>query len=534
MSLVSRLLIALALLLAPLGAVVQPKLVLVIVVDQFRYDYLTRFRTEYTGAFDRLLRHGAVFTNAHLEHFPTVTAVGHATVLTGATPSLSGIVANEWYDRDSGRRVTSVTDTEAKLLGAASGEGASPRRLLVSTVADELKMAGRERTRVVGISLKDRAAILPVGRTADAAYWFDERSGNFVSSTYYFGDLPAWVKDFNSSGTVQRYAGAEWRALAGGGLLAKLPDAAGPGLYGAVDRSPFGNELLLAFAERVIEAEQLGLRGATDVLSVSLSSNDRVGHDAGPDSPEVRDISLRTDRALDGFFRFLDKRLGLANVLVVLTSDHGVAPLPETQAARKMPGGRIPEKSLRAAVEQALASRYGAGNWVLAFLYGSVYLNTELIREKGLSPEEVQNTAAEALRRAPQVARVYTRAQLEAGRPALDLVDRRVANGFHARRSGDVIAVLEPYWLLSQKGTTHGSPYSYDSHVPLIFMGPGTRPGYYHRMVAINDIAATLATLLEVETPSGAVGRVLDEILAPPPAARPAAPGRAPTPSSGR
>lgn len=535
MCLVSRLFLALALVLAPLGAAVQPKLVLVIVIDQFRYDYLTRFRSEYTGAFDRLLRQGAVFTNAHLEHFPTVTAVGHATVLTGATPSLSGIVANEWYDRDSGRRVTCVTDTEEKLLGVTSGEGASPRRLLVSTVADELKMAGRGRPRVFGISMKDRAAILPVGRMADAAYWFDERSGNFVSSTYYFGDLPSWVKDFNSSGTVQRYAGAEWRALAGGSLLAKLPDAAGPGLYAAVDRSPFGNEVLLAFAERLLEAEQLGLRGATDVLSVSLSSNDRVGHDAGPDSPEVRDISVRTDRALDGFFRFLDKRLGLASVLVVLTSDHGVAPLPETQAARKMPGGRIPEKSLRVAVEQTLASRYGAGNWVLDFLYGSIYLNTGLIREKGLSPEAVQNTAAEALTREPHVARVYTRAQLERGWLALDRVDRWVANAFHRRRSGDVITVLEPYWIFPQKGTTHGSPYSYDSHLPVIFMGPGIRAGHYHRMVAINDIAPTLATLLEVETPSGSVGRVLDEILAPAPAARPAALRRsAAPPSNGR
>lgn len=514
-------LLALVLLLAPLAPAVQPKLIVLIVVDQFRYDYLTRFRSEYTGGIERLMRQGAVFTNAHLEHFPTVTAVGHATVLTGATPSLSGIVANEWYDRDSGRRVTSVADAEMKPVGAASGEGASPRRLLVSTVADELKMAGRGRPRVIGVSFKDRSAILSVGRSADAAYWFDERSGHFISSTYYMTELPAWVKDFNSSGAVQRYAGAEWKALSGGSLLGKLPQAAGTSLYAAVERSPFGNELLLAFAERAVEAEQLGLRDATDVLSVSLSSNDRVGHDAGPDSPEVRDISVRTDQALESFFRFLDKRLGLNNVLIVLTSDHGVAPLPELQAARRMPGGRISEKNLRAVVEQALAQRYGAGNWVLDASYGSFYLNTELIGQKGLRPEEVQETAADALRRVAHVARVYTRAQLEAGRFPMDRVSRRVANGFHLRRSGDVITVLEPYWIFLQKGTTHGSPYSYDSHLPVMFMGPGIRPGYYHRMIAINDIAPTLATLLAVETPSGSVGRVLDEILAPaPPPAR--------------
>jgi hypothetical protein len=402
-----------------------------------------------------------------------------------------------------------------KPVGGPSGEGASPRRLLVSTVADELKMAGRGRPRVIGVSFKDRGAILAVGRTADAAYWFDERTGHFISSTYYLAELPAWVKDFNSSGAVERYAGAEWKALSSGGLLGKLPQVAGSSLYRAVERSPFGNDLLLAFAERAVEAERLGLRDATDVLSISLSSNDRVGHEAGPDSHEVRDISVRTDHALEGFFRFLDKRLGLSHVLVVLTSDHGVAPLPEVQAARKMPGGRILEKNLRAVVEQALISRYGAGNWVLDAVYGSFYLNTELIGQKGLRPEEVQETAAEALRRVAHVARVYTRAQLEAGRLPMDRVSRRVANGFHLRRSGDVITVLEPYWMFTQKGTTHGSPYSYDAHLPVIFMGPGIRTGYYHRMIAMNDIAPTLATLLEVETPSGSVGRVLEEMLAP-------------------
>jgi hypothetical protein len=511
----SLLLLVLVWLLAPLAPAVQPKLVVLIVVDQFRYDYLTRFRPEYTGGLDRLLRQGAVFTDAHLEHFPTVTAVGHATVLTGATPSLSGIVANEWYDREFGRRVTSVADAEMKPVGGSSGEGASPRRLLVSTVADELKMTGRGKPRVIGVSFKDRSAILPVGRSADAAYWFDERTGHFISSTYYLTELPAWVRDFNSSGAVERYAGAEWKALSGGGLLGKLPQVADSSLYTAVERSPFGNELLLAFAEKAVEAEQLGLRDATDVLSVSLSSNDRVGHETGPDSPEVRDISVRTDRALEDFFRFLDKRLGLDKVLVVLTSDHGVAPLPEVQAARKMPGGRIPEKNLRAVVEQALISRYGAGNWVLDAVYGSFYLNTELIGQKGLRPEDVQETAAEALRRVAHVARVYTRAQLEAGCLPMDRVSRRVANGFHLRRSGDVITVLEPYWIFPQKGTTHGSPYSYDAHLPVIFMGPGIRPGYYHRTIAINDIAPTLATLLAVETPSGSVGRVLEEMLSP-------------------
>jgi len=254
----------------------KPKLVVAIVIDQFRYDYLTRYRSDYHGGFDLLLSKGAVFTNARYQQFPTVTAVGHSIFLSGAMPSLSGIVANAWYDREAGIEVTSVSDPQTSLVGGLPGVGSSPRRMLVDTVGDELKIADNNQSRVIGISLKDRAAILPAGHMANAAYWFDSKSGNFVSSTYYFDEAPAWVKEANAARPADHYARQAW-------LGHEMPQ---PGqLYSAIEATPYGNEIVEAFAERALAAEQLGQRGVTDLLAVSFSSNDYVGHAYGPDSP---------------------------------------------------------------------------------------------------------------------------------------------------------------------------------------------------------------------------------------------------------
>lgn len=482
----------------------KPKLVVMITVDQFRQDYLTRFRAAYKGGLDRLLKEGAVFTNARYEHFPTVTAIGHATILTGATPSISGIIGNDWYDREEGRSVTSVSDPTMKPLGA-EGTGASPRRLLPSTLGDELKIAGDGKPRVIGISLKDRGAILPAGHSADGAYWFDAKTGNFASSTFYFADLPAWVKDFNASRPADKYRGAAW-------LDHKLPDIPGK-LYTSIATSPFGNDMLLDMAERTMQAEQLGKRDVTDLLAVSFSSNDYVGHHYGPDSPEVREISIRTDAVLDRFFRFLDAQVGMANVLVVLTADHGVSPTPEAAAARRMPGGRMPRGIVQSTVQGALVKRFGEGKWILSPSEHSLYLNLDLIRAKNLDRAEVNRVAAQAALEVPHVFRVYTRERLMDGAALEDQVGRRVMNGFYVRRSADVHILLEPYWMFSASGTTHGTTFSYDAHVPLVFMGAGIRPGRYFNAVGPHDIAPTLAAILEVETPSGSVGRVLEEMF---------------------
>jgi len=497
------------------------RLVLLVAVDQCRYDYLTRFRDEFSGGLARLLTTGAVFSNAYLDHYPTVTAIGHSTMLSGATPAISGIIGNDWYDRALGRSVTSVSDPGTTLVGG-TGEGASPRRLLVSTVGDELKSASRaaegapNRPKVFGLSLKDRSAVLPAGHMADGAYWFDTGTGAFITSTFYRPDLPAWVAGFNAKKLGDASAGKTWTFLdASSGPGHAMPAAVGAPLYAALYGSPYGNELLAAFAETAIEAERLGQRGVTDILSVSFSSNDAVGHAYGPDSPEVRDMTVRTDRLLQTFFARVDALVGLDHTLVVLTADHGVAPLPELQQARRLPGGRLKGEELFTPIEDALRARFGEGKWILSTAGTSPYLNHVLIAEKKLDPAEVRRVAAVAAQSAPHVARVYTREQLLSGEVAPDTIGRRILRGYNLTRSGDLEIVLEPYWMRAASGTTHGTPYAYDAHIPLVFMGPGIRPGRYDATVALNDLAPTVATLLAIETPSGSQGRVLNEILLP-------------------
>jgi hypothetical protein len=495
----------------------RPKLVVAITVDQFRYDYLTKFRDKYNGGLARLLNQGAVFTNAYYEHYPTVTAIGHSTFLTGATPSISGIIANEWFDRETGKAVTSVEDSEAITLGGQGrgGKAASPRRLLVSTVGDELKMAGRG-SKVIGISVKDRSAILPAGHLANGAYWFDPANGNFVSSTYYFNELPAWVTDFNKTRFADKFVAAEWKPVGGGGIFKTMAAAADKDYWTSIENSPYANDIVQKFAESAIIGEQLGKRDTTDVLAVSFSANDFIGHAMGPEHPQVRDISIRTDRTLAEFFKFIDTQVGMRNVLVVFTADHGVAPSPEAKQDGKMPGGRIVTKQMSASVEEHLVQKFGKGKWIASGDI-SIYLNQALIREKKLSPDVVAEEAAAAARAYPHVFRAYTKRQMMNGDVPGDMFDKRVLNGFNQARGADVVILQEPYYLMGgTKGSSHGTPYSYDAHVPVIFLGDWIKPGRYHRRVMVNDIAPTLATILDVETPAGAVGRALDEIIANP------------------
>jgi predicted AlkP superfamily pyrophosphatase or phosphodiesterase len=499
------------------------RLVLLIAVDQFRYDYLTRFRSEYTSGLQRLLSQGAVFTNANLEHYPTVTAVGHATMLTGATPSESGIIGNDWFDRASGKSVTSVSDPAVTPVGSATGSAASPRRLLVSTVGDELKLASRaagsDAPRVFGVSLKDRSAILPAGRGANAAYWWDTKTGRFVTSSYYMPDAPAWVQTYNDKKTVNLYAGRTWTALDSPAvMLRQLPDAPGAPLYDAVYGSPFGNDELLGFAIELLQREQLGQRRATDLLSVSFSSNDSVGHTYGPDSAQVRDIAIRTDATIGRLLAEVDRAVGLSHVIVAFTTDHGVAPVPETLKQRGLPGGRMTAKELFGPIELALATAFGEGKWLMGTAGSSPYLNYDFMNSLSLDASAVRRAAAAAAMKVDHVARVYTRDQLQQGNVPNDRVGSRVLRGFNAQRSGDLEIILEPYWMRQAQGTTHGTPYNYDAHIPFVLMGARIQPGEYSGAVALNDLAPTLATLVGVEIPAASVGRVLTEAIRPRPA----------------
>jgi predicted AlkP superfamily pyrophosphatase or phosphodiesterase len=507
----TRLLLALALVLSsgslqaqlsPLSDA-RPTLVLAVMVDQLRYDYLTRHGADFDAGLARLLKEGAVFTNANYEAAPTMTAVGHSTFLSGATPSVSGIAGNGWYSRKEGAAIQSITDNNVIPLGTPNG--ASPHRLRVSTIGDELKQSGHG-GKVYGVSLKDRSAILPAGRGADGAFWLV--NGSFVSSSWYFPELPAWASAFNAGKPADRFAGQEWM----GTTLPATPDQE---LYRAIDSTPFADQLVLDFALQVLAAEQLGKSSKTDLLAVSFSAMDYLGHGSGPDTPQMREMVLSIDDKVGTLLAAAERQAGRGKVLLVFSADHGVAPVPEEQVAQQLPGGRYDSQAEARAVQQALAAAFGEGDYILANSELGYYLNYDAVVDASISRTTIEEVAAEALRRMPQVARVYTRTALEQSRVAGDRIDQRVINGFHREESGDLVVIHDPVWLSGRGGTTHGSPYSYDTHVPLIFWGPRQliKPGYYSTDVAIHDIAPTLATLLRVAVPSGAQGRMLHELL---------------------
>ncbi len=502
----------------------KPKLVVGIIIDQFRYDYLTRFRTSYHGGLDQLMTQGADFTNAFYAQVPTVTAVGHSIFMSGAMPAVSGIIGNTWYDRNDKKTVTSVCDWEEKIVGGQNepkgskctdSDPASPRRLLASTVGDELRTA-HPASKVIGISIKARGAILPSGHRAAGAYWFDDATGHFVSSTFYMNELPAWAAAFNTRNLPAQYVDRKWEGFPQWDFHAKngrLP-------YEALPASPWGNELIEQFAESAINGEQLGQHEATDLLTVSFSSNDYVGHRVGPDAPEVRDMAMRTDQLLAKLFRLIDGKVGMKNVIVVLSADHGVASTPQQDETDKMPGGYI-KGSAETVVQSALTQKFGGGAWLVPGVgEATLYLNGETLAKavaadgKPISESEVYKTAREALFAAAQlhVSRVYTRTELENGVTG-DFIATAAMNGFYPPRSGDLSLIFEPGYMNAKTGTTHFSPYAYDRHVPVLFMGPGIRAGQYNETIMPNDIAPTLATLLQVQTPSGSSGRVLTEML---------------------
>lgn len=520
------------------AAPAKARLVVAITIDQFRFDYLRRFEDLYgEGGFKRLLKGGAVFTQANYIHVPTVTACGHATFLTGTTPAYNGIIGNDWYDRETGTRVTSVTDRSVKGLGSRDGAGgASPVRLIGTTVGDEMKLASGGVAKVVGVSIKDRGAILPAGKRPDGAYWYNAATGNLISSTYYFNDLPEWVKAFNRDQRPDRFFGKRWEKLLpeaayqrsgpDDAAFEKSPvgnkfpytitggeEAPGPRFYSLFQSTPFANDYLVDFAKAAIEGEKLGTDDVADLLAISFSSNDMVGHNYGPYSHEVQDISLRTDRALAELFSYLDRRIGLDRTIIVLTADHGVGPAPEQVEAMGY-GGRLEAKELREAVETALDQRFGQEKWVLADTNYNVYLDEKVVEKLKLSIEEVENVAAQALLGKRGIAECFTRSQILSGRLPQTMVATRVASGYNPHRNGNLVIVVEPFYLIGEGAVaSHGTPYGYDAHVPVLFHGMGIVAGEYHQDCSPADIAPTLAALLKIEPPSNSIGRVLAEAI---------------------
>jgi hypothetical protein len=368
--------------------------------------------------------------------------------------------------------------------------------------------------------MKDRASILPAGRMADAAYWIDNQSGNVVSSTWYQSKLPDWVEHFNAGRPALRYLGHSWFPIGKDAssarpflTLSKTPDKA---YFSEWGKTPYANDMLEEVAEQVLQNEQLGHHAGTDVLTISFSANDHLGHAVGPDAPEVEDISVCTARVLGKLLAAAVKQAGgLDNLLVVVTADHGVAPVPEVNTGRKMPGGRIDKEEYLGRIQSALTKRFGEGKWLLGTQESGFYFDYDLIAQKKLKASAVEDEAAAAAMTLPYVARTYTRTQLLRHEAAQSQIDEYVARSFYPQRGPDVIVIMKPYYLGGAEGTGHGSPYDYDSHVPLIFYGSQVPAGVYGERVGISDVAPTLAAILQVETPSGNVGHVLTQVAGP-------------------
>lgn len=522
----------------PAAEEAKPRLVVAIMIDQFPAEYLDRFGSRFgSDGFKRLQAEGAEFTNCHHGQAAAQTACGHAVLLTGRYPRSTGIVANYVWDRAANERRPVVYDADAPLLDA-KGDGVSVRALLGPHLADQLKQQSPD-AKVFSIAGKDRAAILMGGHRADGVYWWDKNTGRFITSRYYRKEYPAWVTRLNAARLADRYFGTEWtRALPQSAYAPLGPDdVAAEGLrtgfgnvfphklgvgdkpdsefYTDVMATPFGNALVLEAAWAAVEAQGLGADETTDLLAIGLSATDYAGHSFGPDSHEIMDLAVRTDRQIADLLGRLDKRIGLERCLIVVSSDHGIAPLVEVAQQQGKTAGRVDEKLLTEKPEAALRERFGPApsRYVAAWADPYLYLNYETLRLRDVSRETSERVAAEAIASIPGVQLACTRSDILSGQLPDGKVYAMVRRGFHPERSGDVHVVFEPYHTTYATGTMHHGPHDYDTHVPLLLMGPGIKPGHYDTRSAPGDVAPTLAQLLGVAPPAGNECRVLSEAL---------------------
>jgi len=544
---------------APAAAGSSPRLILQVTVDQLRGDLPGRYLERMgEGGFRYLLDRGVVFADARHTHANTETIVGHATLATGATPSAHGLVGNVWFDRASGHLVYNIEDDRYPLLTAgadvdaaseidptqkaATTEGRSPATLLVSTFSDELAITTAGRAKIFGVSVKDRGAVSLAGH-AGKAFWFSKQKGEFVTSRYYYERYPEWVVAFNAAKLAERYAGKSWellhdRATYRYGDRDDQPWETQFGTYGRVfphpygpsdgkyfttllTLSPAGDELTLDFAKALIAAEGLGQDEVTDYLSVSFSSTDYVGHLFGPSSLEAEDNLLRLDRTLAALLEFVDARVGLANTLIVLSADHGGPEVPGALNELGIDAGYVdPESWDRQAGIAALKRRFGIGGELIQkYFHPYVYLDRDLLRERGLDPGEVESAVAEEIQKFPGVALAVSSTALIEGRVPDTPLLRSILDNHNPRRSGDVFVVFEPHWFIADfdgltVAATHGSPWRYDNFVPLVFAGANLEPRRVYRPVTTLDVAPTLSVIAGTKFPSAANGQVLPEALA--------------------
>lgn len=513
------------------AATQQPKLVVGIVVDQMRYDYIYRYWNKFgTDGFKRLVNEGFFCRNTHYNYVPTYTGPGHASIYTGTTPEIHGIIANDWYTIESRKETYCTEDGSVKTVGAKSSGQMSPKNMLATSVADELRLSNGKRSKVIGIALKDRGAILPAGHTANAAYWYDGYTGNWITSTFYMQELPQWVSNFNAKEYPKQYLSKPWTTLLPiEQYTESLPDdspyekkfrgeaapvfphdlpklmADNQGL-GLLRTTPFGNSLTKEFALEAIKNENLGKGQYTDMITVSFSSPDYVGHSFGTMAIETEDTYLRLDKDIAEILKFLDTWVGKNNVIVFLTADHGAVQVPAYLSDNRVPSGYLNPWPVLDSLRRSFFGMHG-DSIILKYDNHQVYLNRKVIAEKKLNKTEIENQVAAAMMKVKGISGAVTSTVINSTQ-FTEGIKYRIQKGYYPKRSGDVMVYLDPAWVeYDRVGTTHGAPYTYDTHVPLLWYGWNIKPGSSGEPLCITDIAPTLSMMLNIPFPNGCTGR---------------------------
>jgi predicted AlkP superfamily pyrophosphatase or phosphodiesterase len=518
----------------------KPTLVVGIVIDQMRYDYLTRYYDRYgEGGFKRLLKNGFSLENAHYNYIPTYTAVGHASIYTGTTPNMHGIIGNWWYDKYQKKSIYCVTDANYQTVGSDSKYGSrSPYRMYTTTITDQLRLAQNMRGKTIGVAIKDRSSILPAGHTATAAYWFDNTpESKVITSSFYMKELPEWVQQFNASKPAEKYTSKPWETLYDiKTYTSSLPDNnAYEGLFkgektpvfphdlpslkaqnwgnGIIKETPFGNSITLDLAKAAITGEDLGKTDVTDFLAISFSSTDYVGHKYGPDAIETEDTYLRLDKDLADLFTFLDTEVGAHKYTVFLTADHAAAQVPAYLQSLRIPAPYFDSKGFKEFIKQVSLKHFKSDKVVENISNYQLFLNKQTLESLNLNSDEVSQILADEAILFDGIYKAVTSRTLQTT-SFHDGIMNTLQNGYNQKFSGDVLMIPDPGAITRERtGTTHGSGYSYDTHIPMIFYGNGIKKGHSVKKYQIIDIAPTLSTLLDIEFPNGATGKVIDEVL---------------------
>jgi predicted AlkP superfamily pyrophosphatase or phosphodiesterase len=514
----------------------RPKLVVGIVIDQMRWDYLYRYNARYReDGFKKLLKNGYSFENTLIPYVPTYTAVGHSCVYTGGIPATTGIVGNNWYEKSIKKNIYCTEDSTVRGVGNSDDEGKmSPRNMWATTIGDELRLSNNFESKVIGIALKDRGAILPAGHNANAAYWYDDKTGKWITSNYYMNSLPAWVDAFNAKDTVGSYMKKDWETLYPIASYKQSTADDKPyednlqglktnvfpyklstltsGKYNTFKYTPHAATFSFDFAKSVIENEKLGAGKAIDMLALSISSTDYMGHTFGPNSIEAEDTYLRLDKDIADFINYLDAKMGKDNYLLFLTADHGVSHIPGFFAENKMPAGVFSQSFLKVELNKAIENNFGVKNAISTIQNLQVYMDFVMIKRQGKSADSIMQFIKENLYKEPYISNVFETEKLGSATLA-EPMKAMLINGYSPLRSGDLQFIIKPgYFDGNKKGTTHGLWNPYDAHIPLLFYGWHIKAGKTNRETYMTDIAPTIAALLQIQMPNGSVGKVLEEV----------------------